>query len=160
MAAPKAPHAIPKRAESRQLNGAPKPDRFGKILLLGTLTFSKINSPVDDALKDSFPCISGVEKPSIPLSTINPCILPDSSFAQTTAMCANGALEIHILAPFRITWSPSSLKLESIPPGFEPKSGSVKPKQPIISPVASLGKNRNFCSSEPYFQIGYITNED
>ena len=47
-----------------------------------------------------------------------------------------------------------------MPPGFEPWSGSVRPKQPINSPVASLGKYLIFCSSLPYFHIGNITNED
>ena len=72
MAAPRAPQAIPKRAESKQLKGAPKPDLPGKIFDFGTRTLSKINSPVADARKDNFPCISGVLKPSIPLSTIKP----------------------------------------------------------------------------------------
>ena len=53
-----------------------------------------------------------------------------------------------------------SLKLVVIPPGFEPWSGSVNPKQPIHSPEANFGKNFMRCSSEPYFQIGYITKED
>ena len=44
----------------------------GKILDLGTFTSTKINSPVAEALKDNLPCISGVEKPSIPRSTNNP----------------------------------------------------------------------------------------
>ena len=53
-----------------------------------------------------------------------------------------------------------SLKLVVIPPGFEPWSGSVNPKQPIHSPEANFGKYFIRCSSEPYFQIGYITKED
>ena len=40
--------------------------------------------------------------------------------AQTTAISANGEFEIHILAPFKITWSPASLKLVSMPAGSEP----------------------------------------
>ena len=47
-----------------------------------------------------------------------------------------------------------------MPPGFEPKSGSVKPKQPTISPEANLGRNLFLCSSLPYFHIGYITRDD
>ena len=46
-----------------------------------------------------------------------------------------------------------------MPPGFDPWSGSVSPKHPIHSPVASLGRNFCFCSSDPYFQMGYITSE-
>jgi len=36
-----------------------------------------------------------------------------------------------------------------IPLGFEPKSGSVRPKHPMISPLAILGRYFCFCSSEP-----------
>ena len=52
MAAPIAPQAIPKRAESKHPNGAPSPDLFGNKFSFGTFTLSKINSPVDEALKD------------------------------------------------------------------------------------------------------------
>ena len=131
------------------MSGAPSPDFPGRIFSFGTLTLSKINSPVEEALNDHLLWVSGVEKPSMPLSTITPCILLFSSLAHTIAMSANGEFEIHILDPFNIIWSPWSLKLVIIPPGFEPWSGSVSPKHPIISPVASLGKNFSFCSSLP-----------
>ncbi|MDT4837054.1 hypothetical protein D3C71_503960 [compost metagenome] len=44
-------------------------------------------------------------------------------------------------------------------PGSEPWSGSVRPKQPIHSPVASLGRNFCFCASVPNSKIGTITSE-
>jgi hypothetical protein len=47
-----------------------------------------------------------------------------------------------------------------MPVGFEPKSGSVRPKQPISVPRAMPGRYRCFCSSEPKAQIGYITRLD
>ena len=47
-----------------------------------------------------------------------------------------------------------------IPPGFEPKSCSVKPKHPIFSPLAIAGSHFIFCSSLPNVNIGYITNAD
>ena len=47
----------------------------------------------------------------------------------------------------------------SMPFGFEPKSGSVSPKQPITRPAAISGSHFCFCSSEPNAQIGYITSE-
>ncbi len=46
-----------------------------------------------------------------------------------------------------------------MPAGFEPKSGSVSPKQPIASPAASLGSHSCFCSSEPKFQIENIDSD-
>ena len=49
----------------------------------------------------------------------------------------------------------------TIPPGFDPWSGSVNPKQPINSPVAVLqGKKFYFCSSLPYFQNEIHIKED
>ncbi len=45
-------------------------------------------------------------------------------------------------------------------PGSEPWSGSVRPKQPIHSPLASLGRYFCFCSSLPNSLIGTITRED
>ena len=56
---------------------------------------------------------------------------------------------IHALAPFRTNESPSFLATVRIPPGFEPKSGSVSPKQPIASAFASFGIHRSLCSFEP-----------
>src|SRR6056300_2036048 len=159
MAAPKAPQAIPKRALSKQESGAPRPSRPGKMFDFGTRTLSKTNSPVAEARSDHLLCVSGVVKPSIPRSTMIPLIRPASFFAQTTATSQKGAFEIHILAPFSITSSPSSLKLVVIPPGFDPKLGSVNPKEPKNSPVASFGKNFRFCASEPYAYIGNMTNE-
>ena len=44
----------------------------GKMFAFGTFTSTKINSPVAEARKDNFPCISGVENPSIPRSTTKP----------------------------------------------------------------------------------------
>jgi hypothetical protein len=46
-----------------------------------------------------------------------------------------------------------------MPDGLEPKSGSVRPKQPIASPAAIRGSQLSFCSSLPYFQIAYIASE-
>src|SRR5829696_1730850 len=151
MAAPNAPHAIPYRAFVRHPKGPLRPFTLGKIFSFGTFTLSKTSSPVADARRLHLPCVVGVLKPSIPLSTTRPLMSPASSFAHTTATCAYGALEIHILLPFRMTWSPASFILVSIPAGLLPWSGSVKPKQPSHSPLASLGKNLVRCSSLPYW---------
>src|SRR5882762_10784673 len=120
MAAPTEPHAIPYRALVKQLNGPFKPRISGNRFALGTFTLSNTNSPVADARRLHFPWVVGVENPSIPLSTTRPRITPSSSLAQTTATVEKGALLIHILLPFRMTWSPASLKLLSIPLGSLP----------------------------------------
>jgi hypothetical protein len=45
-------------------------------------------------------------------------------------------------------------------PGSEPWFGSVRPKQPIHSPVASLGRYFLRCASVPKSKIGSMTSED
>ena len=61
-----APQAMPKRAESRHIIGAPNPLLFGRRFSLGTFTSVKTNSPVALARKLHWPCVSGVVKPGIP----------------------------------------------------------------------------------------------
>ena len=45
----------------------------------------------------------------------------------------------------------------SMPPGFEPNCGSVRPKQPMALPCCKSGSHLSFCASEPKAWIGYIT---
>ena len=49
------------------------------------------------------------------------------------------------------------MHLVSMPLGSDPWLGSVRPKQPIFSPVASEGKYFSFCSSLPKVLIGCMT---
>jgi len=46
-----------------------------------------------------------------------------------------------------------------IPPGSEPKSGSVRPKHPIAAPAAIRGSHSFFCSSLPNRWIANIASE-
>ena len=46
-----------------------------------------------------------------------------------------------------------------MPAGSEPASGSVRPKQPIHSPLASLGRYFCFVASLPNSKIGSMTSE-
>ncbi len=64
---------------------------------------------------------------------------------------------IQALAPFRSQPSPWRTARVFMPPGFEPASGSVRPKQPIASPLARRGSQDCFCASDPNAWIGYIT---
>ena len=79
----------------RQPNGPARPDTFGSRFSSGTTASSSTISPVTEVRSDSLPSTFGVEKPLVPRSTMKPRILP-SSFAQTMARSAIGALEIHI----------------------------------------------------------------
>ena len=75
--------------------------------------------------------------------------MPDSSFAHTIATSAKLPLVIHILDPLMIQSSPSFLAVVAIPPGFDPKFDSVRPKQPINSPEPNPCNHFFFCSSDP-----------
>ena len=65
---------------------------------------------------------------------------------------ATSAMEpevIHIFSPLSMYSSPDLRAVVVMPPGFDPKPGSVSPKQPSFSPVARAGSQVFFCSSEP-----------
>ena len=61
---------------------------------------------------------------------------------------------IHIFAPESLK-PPATLRARvTMLPGSEPWLGSVRPKQPIHSPVASFGRYLRRCASVPYVKIG------
>lgn len=119
-AAPKTPHEIPNLALFKHENGPFNPLTVGNMFYLGTLTLSKVMSPVMEAFKESLPLILFACKPFIPFSRMNPRISPWSSLAQTTKTSAIGELVIHIFEPFKTYSLPSSLALEAIDPGSDP----------------------------------------
>ncbi len=87
-------------------------------------------------------------KPSDPRSTRKPRICP-SSLAHTSATSATGELVIHIFDPFSTKPPSTFLATVRIEAGSDPPSDSVRPKQPMISPVAMPGRYLRRCSSEP-----------
>jgi hypothetical protein len=96
---------------------------------------------VIEARRDSFPAILGAEKPGVSVGTTKPRMPLGSSevWAQTMATSATEPLVIHILVPLITQSSPSRRARVRMPAGLEPKSGSVRPKQPISSPAAIPG---------------------
>ena len=148
-AAPVTPQMIPKRASVRQPSGPLSPRTSGSIADAGTRTSSKINSLVIDARSEILWCTSCVVNPGVPFSTRKPRTPSSSVRAHTTATSEIEPLVIHILLPVRIQSSPSRRARVRIEPGSEPESGSVRPKQPIASPVAIRGSHCCFCSSLP-----------
>ncbi len=106
-------------------------------------------SPVIEARSENLPSILGALSPFMPFSSMKPRMTPSSVLAQTTKTSAIGELEIHILAPLSTQPPSTFLARVFMPPGSEPWSGSVRPKQPIHSPVASLGRYFLRCSSVP-----------
>ena len=89
-AAPNTPQEIPNRALLRHENGPFKPLTVGKIFYFGTLTLSKVISPVIEAFNESLPLILLACRPFIPFSRIKPRMSPASSLAQTTNTSAMG----------------------------------------------------------------------
>ncbi len=108
----------------------------------------KPSSEVIEARSENLPCWSRAEKPGVPFSTRKPR-MPSSVWAHTTATSAMEPLVIHCLAPLSTQPSPSRRAVVRMPPGLEPKSGSVSPKQPTASPAAKAGSQRSFWASEP-----------
>ncbi len=103
--------------------------------------------------------MAGALKPFMPFSKMKPRIAPSSSLAHTTNTSAKGLLVIHILAPLTLKPPGTFLARVIIEAGSEPWLGSVKPKQPIHSPVASLGRYFCFCASVPKALMGTMTSE-
>ncbi len=102
-----------------------------------------------EARSESLRVIFVVVNPGVPAGTRKPR-MPSSVRAHTVATSARLPLVIHILVPFSTQSLPSRRAKVRIPAGLLPKSGSVRPKQPIASPVAIRGSHSCFCSSEPY----------
>ncbi len=82
------------------------------------------------------------------------------TLAQMMATSAIVPLVIHIFSPVRMYSSPSRVARVVMPPGLEPKLGSVRPKQPSLRPAASSGSHFCFCSSVPKVWMGYMTRAD
>ena len=74
---------------------------------------------------------------------------PSSARAQTTATSAMPPEVIQRFSPLSTQRSPFLTAVVRMPAGLEPKSGSVRPKQPMASPLAMRGSQRSFCASEP-----------
>ena len=62
---------------------------------------------------------------------------------------ATGALVIKVLEPFRIYLSPFFTAVVRKEAASDPAPGSVRPMQPIHSPLASFGMYFLFCASVP-----------
>src|SRR5260370_7872498 len=97
-------------------------------------------------------------KPGVFVGTRKPRMLlsSDSERAHTNATSAMEPLVIHIFSPLRTYSLPTFLARVRIPPGLEPKSGSVRPKQPSFSPLAMDRSHFSFCPPLPMAYMGYI----
>ena len=83
--------------------------------------------------------------------------MPSSARAHTTATSAMLPLVIQVFSPLSTQPSPSRRAVVRMPAGFDPKSGSVRPKHPTAFPLCSGGSHFCFCCSLPNQKMGYIT---
>ena len=134
-----APHTIPYRASLKQDNGPFSPTTPGSTESSGRRTSSSTSSEVTEARSDSLRSMSRVENPGGAGGTWNPRT-PASAVALTAAGSAMPPFVIHILVPDRTHSEPSRVAEVRIRPGSLPASGSVRPKHPITSPRAIIGR--------------------
>src|SRR5437660_3388874 len=133
------------------MRGDLRPSDKGKRFSSGIRTSCSDSPEVTDARSDHLPCTLSALKPGRSVSTRKPRmrLLCSSDLAQITATSAIEPEVIHIFSPL-ITYSlPTFLARVRIPLGFDPKSGSVRPKQPSSSPVAMPGSHLSFWASLP-----------
>ena len=116
-------------------------------------------SPVAEARSENLPSVFAVVSPLSPRSRIKPRTVP-SSFAQTIKTLAMGAWVIQVLLPDKTKPPSVFLARLAIAPGSEPEPGSVRPKAPMDSPRASLGRYLSRCAALPKASMGCITRLD
>eukprot|EP00418_Pyrodinium_bahamense_P038886 CAMPEP_0179190664 /NCGR_PEP_ID=MMETSP0796-20121207/94677_1 /TAXON_ID=73915 /ORGANISM="Pyrodinium bahamense, Strain pbaha01" /LENGTH=217 /DNA_ID=CAMNT_0020894843 /DNA_START=257 /DNA_END=911 /DNA_ORIENTATION=- len=89
-----------KPAEFRHAKGPRMPVTFGSTFSFGIFTSSSWIMPVGEARSENLPSILGVDRPSMPRSTMKPRTLSSVDvLAQTMQMSAMGELVIQFLAP-------------------------------------------------------------
>ena len=75
--------------------------------------------------------------------------MPSSVRAQTSATSARLPFVIQRFVPLRTKLDPRFSARVRSPDAWLPKSGSVRPKQPIACPDARRGSQRSYWASEP-----------
>src|SRR6516165_10189983 len=123
------------------MSGDFRPPDPGRTFSAGMRMSCNDRPEVTEARSDHLPWMLSALKPGVLVSTRKPRILlsSDSERAQIRATSAIEPLVIHIFSPLRMYSLPTFLARVRMPPGLEPKSGSVRPKQPSFSPFAMDG---------------------
>src|SRR5688500_10238149 len=163
-ATPTAPAATEYRPESSAAIAIEKPlPSSPSRALSGTRTLSRMSSLESDERRPSLPwmpcepylCASRSRRNAvIPL-----CPCDGSACANTSASFETEPLLIHIFRPLSTQPSPSRFAVVRSFVASLPTSGSVRPKQPMISPRQRGGRYFSFCASVPYFRIVISTSE-
>src|SRR5467141_322537 len=122
-----------------------------------------MSSLESDERSPSFPCSAWLPYGWRSRSRTN-AVMPFASFegspcANTSASFDTDPLEIHIFRPRSVHESPSRFALVRSFVASLPTSGSVRPKQPMTSPLQRDGSQRCFCSSVPNLRMVISTSE-
>ena len=124
----------------------------------GTRIFSKNNCRVSLARQPIFFSLGPIFNPGLSVSTMSapiPLFSPFSIiFVVNVSNPARLEFVINIFPPLTTYSSPFNSAVVLVEPASLPADGSVNPKAPIISPVASLGRYFCFCSSVPAMAMG------
>ena len=137
-AAPIAPNAILNLASLRHESGPRIDDTPGEDEIVGNSDVVEDQLRGDRSTKRRLLPDLRRREPQVSVGIRNPRT-SSSVRAQTTAKSAMDPLVIHILVPLITQSDPSRRALVLIDAGSEPESGSVRPKQPMISPLPSGG---------------------
>src|SRR5215211_8215871 len=152
---------MPYLASPRQANGPLRPLAPGSIASSGRRTSWSLISHWIEARIESLGVISVAEKPSVSVGTRKPRtgFFSSSVRAQTTATSAMVASPIQRFSPFKTQSEPSFLAKVFMLAGSEPAAGSVRPKQPIVSPLAIGGSHLCFWFSDPNLWMALMASE-
>jgi hypothetical protein len=114
-----------------------------------------------EARIENLPVMSLAEKPGVPVGTTKPRtgLSCSSVLAQITAKSAMVPIPIQRFDPLSTQSVPSRVAKVFMLEGSLPADGSVRPKQPMASPLAILGSHSSLCSSEPNLWIADIASE-
>src|SRR5256885_217426 len=163
-ATPTAPAATEYRPESSAVIAILKPSPISpRRFASGTRTSSRMSSLESDERRPSVPWSAWLPYGCRSRSRTN-AVMPLASFegspcANTSASFDTEPLEIHIFRPRSTHESPSRFALVRSFVASLPTSGSVRPKQPMTSPLHSEGSHRCFCSSVPNLRMVISTSE-
>src|SRR5829696_8270781 len=152
---------IPYLASPRQANGPLRPFASGSIAPPGRRTSWSFMSHWIEARIESLGVMSVAENPRVCVGTRKPRtgFFSSSVRAHTTATSAIVASPIQRFSPFKTQSEPSFLAKVFMLAGSEPAVGSVRPKQPIVSPLAIGGSHLCFWSSDPNLWMALMASE-
>ena len=158
---PTTPNTMPKRASFRHDSGPRSAVDLGEPRSpRARARRSSTSSDVTDARSESLWCMSRRLEPGRALldeEAVDLAVLGARPHDRDVGDRA--VRDPHLRAVEDPVVAVAARRASASPPGSEPASGSVSPKQPIASPAAIAGSQRCFCSSEPKRRIANIASD-